>query len=462
MSMMTLQQAAAILDARLRGAAGVGFDAVCTDTRTLRPGDLFVALKGPNFDAHDFVAAAAQQGAVAALVETEIDCDLPQIVVADTRLALGQLAAAWRARFQGQVIGVTGSNGKTTVKEMLACILGQQGAVLATEGNLNNDIGVPLMLLRLRPGQHRAAVIEMGANHAGEIAYLTRLVQPDVALITNAAAAHLEGFGSLEDVAHAKGEIWQGLGKQGTAVINLDDEFADYWRELVVDHRSIGFGMVPSADVRLAEGGVKWTISQGGYKCSFKIQTPAGAVDVAMNLAGKHNVMNALAAAATALVAGATPAHVRTGLESMTPVKGRLEPKVTPWGQLVIDDCYNANPHSLRAAIDVLLQAPGETILVLGDMAELGAQADELHYQVGVEAREKGVDLLLACGQHCRQAVQGFGDKGICFDDQQALKRHLLTLLSEAAHRDAVVLVKGSRSAAMDKVVDSLVAGEAL
>ncbi len=461
MSMMTLQQAAGILAGRLRGEGGVSFDAVSTDSRKLRAGDLFVALKGPNFDAHDFVATAARQGAVAALVERALDCDLPQIIVADSRLALGQLAAAWRAEFQGPVIGITGSNGKTTVKEMVARIMGRRGAVLATAGNLNNDIGVPLMLLRLKPEQHRAAVIEMGANHPGEIAYLTNLVQPNVAVITNAAAAHLEGFGSIEEVAHAKGEIWQGLRETGTAVINLDDEFADYWRELVVDHRSMGFGMLPSADVRLAEGGVHWAISESGYKCSFRIQSPAGAIDIAMNLAGKHNVMNALAAAATALAAGAPLADVQAGLESMAPVKGRLEPKLTPQGQLVIDDSYNANPHSLRVAIEVLLQAPAEKILVMGDMAELGAAAGELHFQVGAEARKKGVDLLLACGDHCQQAVKGFGEKGLCFSDQKALNHYLLALLREPAHRDAVVLVKGSRSAGMEKVVDALIAGEA-
>ena len=459
MSMMTLQQAAKILNAQLVGAGHVSFDAVSTDSRQLKAGDLFVALKGPNFDAHDYVAQAAEQGAVAAIVEKQIACDLPQLIVADTRLALGQLASFWRSQFQGKVIGITGSNGKTTVKEMLARIMGQKGAVLATEGNLNNDIGVPLMLLRLKPEQHNVAVMEMGANHAGEIAYLTSLVQPDVAVITNAAAAHLEGFGSVEDVARAKGEIWQGLRENGTAIVNLDDDFADYWRELVVDHQSMGFGMLPSADVRLGEGGVHWEISGNVYKSNFNLQTPVGSIDIALSLAGKHNVMNALAAAASAIAAGASLVDVQAGLESMAPVKGRLEPKTTRFGQLIIDDSYNANPHSLRAAIDVLLQAEGEKILVMGDMAELGSEADELHYEIGAEARHKGVDQLLACGCHCQEAVKGFGEGAVCFDSQESLTECLLTMLSEPQHKAAVLLVKGSRSAAMEKVVNVLVSG---
>lgn len=457
MSMMTLQQAAKILDAKLLGQGHVSFDAVSTDSRTLTAGDLFVALQGPNFDAHEFVASVADQGAVAAIVEKQVDTKLPQLLVTDCRAALGRLAAAWRAKFHGKVIGITGSNGKTTVKEMVARIMSQKGAVFATEGNLNNDIGVPLMLLRLKPEQHSTAVIEMGANHAGEIAYLTSLVQPNVAVITNAAAAHLEGFGSLEDVARSKGEIWQGLCETGTAVVNLDDDFADYWRELVVDFESIGFGMLPSADVRLAEGGVHWVISAGGYKSIFKIQTPVGSIEIAMDLAGKHNVMNALAAAAAAIAAGASLADVQFGLESMAPVKGRLQPKTTRDGQLVIDDCYNANPESLRAAIDVLLQAPGEKILVMGDMAELGSGADELHFNVGAEAAEKGVDQLLASGKHCQQAVKGFGEAGICFTTQQTLIEHLQVMLKEPVHQDATLLVKGSRSASMENVVNALV-----
>jgi len=459
MTMLTLQQAAKVLDAELIGNAQTSFDAVSIDSRKIVAGDLFVALQGPNFDGHKFVAAAADQGAVAAVVSAQVESEIPQLVVTDTRFALGRLAAAWRSKFQGQVIGVTGSNGKTTVKEMLACIMGQKGPVLATEGNLNNDIGVPLMLLRLKPDQHTAAVIEMGANHGGEIAYLTSLAQPDVAVVTNAATAHLEGFGTLEDVARAKAEIWQGLREDGAAIVNQDDEFTGYWTELVTDYKSLGFGMLPTADVSLADGGVHWEISANGYKSRFSMHTPVGKIDVAMNLAGRHNVMNALAATASALAAGASAADVQAGLESMAPVKGRLQPKVTGHGQLLIDDSYNANPHSFRAAIDVLLQAPGEKILVMGDMAELGATASQHHFSVGEEARKKGIDQLLACGSHCPEAVKGFGNGAICFASQQEMIEHLSAMLAEPDHQNAVLLVKGSRGATMEKVVDALVAG---
>jgi len=459
MTMLTLQQAAKILDAELIGNAQTSFDAVSIDSRKIVAGDLFFALQGPNFDGHKFVAVAADQGAVAAVVSRQVESEIPQLVVADTRLALGRLAAAWRSKFQGQVIGVTGSNGKTTVKEMLARIMEQKGAVLATEGNLNNDIGVPLMLLRLKPEQHQTAVIEMGANHVGEIAYLTSLAQPDVAVVTNAATAHLEGFGSLEDVARAKAEIWQGLREDGAAIVNQDDEFTGYWTELVTDYKSLGFGMLPTADVSLADGGVHWEVSASGYKSRFSMHTPAGRIDVAMNLAGRHNVMNALAATASALAAGASAAEVQAGLESMEPVKGRLQPKVTGQGQLLIDDSYNANPHSFRAAIDVLLQASGETILVMGDMAELGPTASQHHFSIGEEARKKGINQLLACGSHCPEAVKGFADGATCFATQQALIEHLSVMLTDPIYKDAVLLVKGSRGAAMNKVVDALVAG---
>ncbi len=459
MTMLTLQQAAKVLDADVVGEAQTSFDAVSIDSRKVAAGDLFVALSGPNFDGHTFVAAAAEQGAVAVLVSKRVETDLPQLIVADTRLALGRLAAAWRSKFQGKVIGVTGSNGKTTVKEILACIMAQKGAVLATEGNFNNDIGVPLMLLRINPELHHTAVIEMGANHIGEISYLTSLVQPDVAVVTNAAAAHLEGFGTLEDVASAKAEIWQGLREDGMAIVNQDDEFAGYWAELVADHKSLGFGLLPSADISLADGGVHWQISGRSYKSRFKIQTPAGMIDVAMNLAGRHNVMNALAATASALAAGASAAEVQTGLESMAPVNSRLQPKVTDRGQLLIDDSYNANPHSFRAAIDVLLQAQGEKILVMGDMAELGATAGQHHFRIGEEASKKGVDRLLACGSHCAEAVKGFGAGAVYFENQQALIDGLSVMLAEPAHKDAVLLVKGSRGAAMNKVVDAFVVG---
>ncbi len=468
--MMTLQQALAAL-AATDMAKGVGdmmaeFSAVSTDTRKIKPGDLFVALRGPNFDGHEFIVQARECGAVGAIVDHAVDDVLPQIVVSDSRLALGRLGAYWRSRFSGVVLGITGSNGKTTVKEMSAAILAaymeqSQGAhpgmVLATEGNLNNDIGVPLMLLRLRSQQHRFGVIEMGANHPGEIDYLSTLVQPDVAMITNAGYAHIEGFGgTVEHVARAKGEIWTGLKESGTAVINADDTYADYWRELVGERAVLTFGMTPNCDVALGDGGVQWALEYGCFKSHFVIQTASGSVEISMSLAGRHNVMNALAAAAAALAAGATLAAVQAGLNAMRPIKGRLQPKVAATGQLLIDDSYNANPQSMNAAVDVLVQAPGQTILVMGDMGELGEHAPSLHYKVGARAQQRGVTQLLATGPLCREAVHGFGPTAQWFKTQNELIAALSAMLAQSEYSHAAVLVKGSRSAGMERVVEAL------
>jgi UDP-N-acetylmuramoyl-tripeptide--D-alanyl-D-alanine ligase len=465
-AMMTLQQAVAALGGKSTGNMDAGFAAVSTDTRNIKQGDLFVALRGPNFDGHEFIAHARESGAVGAIVDHVVDDALPQIVVDDTRLALGRLGAWWRSRFNGVVLGVTGSNGKTTVKEMIASILAANtersqgdhtGTVLATEGNLNNDIGVPLMLLRLRP-QHRFAVIEMGANHPGEIDYLSTLVQPDVALITNAAAVHLAGFGStVEDVARAKGEIWMGLKESGTAVINADDTYAGYWRELVGERNTLTFGMTPDCDVALGDGGVQWALEHGCFRSRFVIQTAEhGSVEINMALAGRHNIRNALAATAAALAAGATLNDVQTGLNAMKPVKGRLQPKTAMGGQLLIDDSYNANPPSMNAAVDVLVQAPGQTIFVMGDMGELGEQAAALHYQVGERARQQGVTRLLATGPLCREAVRGFGGAAQWFETQDELIGAVNAMLAQSEYRDAAVLVKGSRSSRMERVVEAL------
>lgn len=465
-AMMTLQQVATALSAKTAGSMMAEFSAVSTDTRKIQQGDLFVALRGPNFDGHEFVAQARESGAVGAIVDRVVDDALPQIIVADTRLALGHLGAFWRSRFSGVVVGVTGSNGKTTVKEMLAAMLAANmeqsgthpGLVLATEGNLNNDIGVPLMLLRLRPQQHRCAVIEMGANHQGEIDYLSTLVQPDVALITNAGSAHIEGFGgTVEHVARAKGEIWMGLKESGIAVINADDTYADYWRELVGERTTLTFGMTPDSDVALGDGGVQWAVENGCFSNCFVIQTKThGSVEIAMALAGRHNIMNALAATAAALAAGATLTDVQVGLNAMKPVKGRLQPKIAATGQLLIDDSYNANPQSMNAAMDVLVQALGQTIMVIGDMGELGEQAPVLHYKVGERARQQGVTRLLATGPLSREAVRGFGSAAQWFENQNELIGVLSAMLAQQEFSRAAVLVKGSRSAHMEHVVDAL------
>lgn len=455
--MMTLLQAGHSLNAQrvnFDRDATLSFDGVSTDTRTLNVGQLFFALNGPNFDGHDVLAQARDRGAVAAVVSRQVDDVLPQLLVSDTRLALGQLAGAWRQQFKGKLIALTGSNGKTTVKEMLASILACKGEVLATAGNFNNDIGMPLTLLRLRPEQHQFAVIEMGANHRGEIAYLSGIAQPDVALLNNAGAAHLAGFGSLDAVAKAKGEIWQGLAASGCAIINADDVYSRYWQSKLSGQKTQSFGTTAQADVHLV-GSVSACFEQGQFCSRFEMQTPQGTLSIALPLAGQHNVMNALAATAAALMVGAELADVQQGLETMTPVNGRLQAKKSRWGQLLIDDSYNANPPSLTVAIDVLSQMQGEKIVVLGDMAELGDNAASLHYQAGVVAQQRGIDALYGIGEFSREAVRGFGRGGHGFESQQALIDALCEHLSKTG-KGVAVLVKGSRSAAMDKVVTAL------
>jgi UDP-N-acetylmuramoyl-tripeptide--D-alanyl-D-alanine ligase len=449
-SLMHLAEAARILEGELHGRDS-GLSGVGTDTRALQPGELFVALRGPHFDGHDFLEQAHAAGAAGALVERRVDSPLAQLVVADTRLALGRLAAAHRARYAIPLVAVTGSNGKTTVKEMLAAILGQQGPVLATRGNLNNDIGMPLTLLRLRP-EHRCAVIEMGANHPGEIAYLTSLARPTVALVSNAGPAHLEGFGDLEGVARAKGEIYSGLGDEGIAVINADDRFAPYWDGLNARRRCWHFGMQEPAEVGTEPAGIRFEVGGGGAWTRFRLRTPLGDTDIGLPLAGWHNVMNALAAAAGAMAVGADLSQVRAGLESMRPVTGRLQPRVARGGGWVLNDSYNANPASLQAAIEVLGACPGTRWLILGDMAELGRDADALHAAAGEQARAAGIERLWATGVASRAAAEAFGRGGRHFADQAALIEALLAELGP----DAWVLVKGSRSARMERVVEAI------
>ncbi len=442
-----LQDVALALDARLLGEDGV-FDGVATDTRQLRPGQLFVALQGPNFDGHDYIATAAARGAVAVLVAHEVKTELPQIVVAEPRAALGEMAALWRARFDIPLIAITGSNGKTTVKEMLAAILGQNKKILATLGNLNNEIGLPLTLLQL-DGSHRAAVIEAGASKPGDIAYLTRIAAPTVAVLINAAGAHLAGFGSLESVARSKGEIFAGLAEDGTAIINADDVFADSWREQAGAHRVLSFALDAEADVR-----GRWR-AEG----ALQITTPQGKLSVSLPLSGRHNAMNALAATAAALAAGAVLADIRSGLESLSPVPGRLCWKAGVNGARILDDTYNANPASLLAALEVLADIPGERCLALGDMAELGDEAEALHASAGRRAFDAGVTRLYAVGELSRFAVDAFSE----LDGGQAWHFACQELLVERLQADlragCTLLVKGSRSAHMEHVVDALTEG---
>lgn len=451
---MQLSEAARVLDAELKGA-DAGFRSVSTDTRTLQPGALFVALCGENFDGHDFVEQARVAGAVAAVVSRAVDTALPLLLVDDTRLALGRLAAAHRAARSVPVVAVTGSNGKTTVKEMVAAILAQRGPVLATQGNLNNDIGMPLTLLRLAP-EHAFAVLEMGANHPGEIAYLTNIARPTVALITNAGLAHLEGFGSIEGVAQAKGEIYAGLTPDGTAVINADDAYAGLWDELTRTRRRVHFGLREDAEVHADPASIRFEI-QGERLCtSFRMVTPVGKADIRLPLAGKHNVRNALAAAAAALAVGLSLTEIRAGLDGMQPVKGRLQLRRGLRGARVIDDTYNANPGSLQAGIEVLAVCPGTRWLVLGDMAELGEGSAELHRKVGAQARAAGLDRLWAIGEQSLAAVEAFGVGARHFTAQG----NLIAVLQAELGQDAVVLVKGSRRMRMERVVEALLGAQ--
>jgi len=448
---MALSQAALAVQGRLIGADAM-FHAVTTDSRKAAAGDLFVALRGERFDGHDFVAQCLAQGAVAAMVEREVSADAPQVVVADTRLGLGDLAAHWRGKFDIPLAAVTGSNGKTTVKEMLAAILrvaGGADSVLATEGNLNNDIGLPLTLLKLRE-QHRYAVAEMGMNHVGEIAYLTHIAKPTVALINNAQPAHLAGLGSVEAVARAKGEIFAGLAADGTAVINADDAYAALWRQLAAPHRVLTFGLEQPADVS-----AEYQLQADGSVLQLK--TPQGNAPVRLAVAGLHNVRNALAAAAAALAMGVPLPTIAAGLEHFSGVKGRLQRKEGLGGCVVIDDSYNANPASMRAAIDVLAAVPGNRILVLGDMGELGDEAGRLHLEIGARAKAAGIDALFTLGDLSRHMAEAFGAGAQHFDtrDSNALQA-LVAALQPCLRPQTSVLVKGSRFMRMERVVEAI------
>ncbi len=444
---MQLSAAAAGIHAEYFGE-NVSFTHVSTDTRSLTQGDLFVALQGEHFDGHEYLHQAQEAGAVAAMVSRVPETELPLLKVKDTRLGLGQLAAFWRQHFTLPLAAVTGSNGKTTVKEMIASILRQRGSVLATHGNLNNDIGVPLTLLRLQE-QHRYAVIEMGANHAGEIEYLCTLARPDVAVVTNAAAAHLEGFGSIDGVAHAKGEIFSGLGSAGTAIINADDVYAPLWTQLAGNRKIISFGLGDTADVSAA-----WQQQRDGVQ--LELRTPAGQATLLLRLQGRHNVMNALAATATALALGADLDMVQAGLAQVEAVAGRLQVLQGSAGMRILNDTYNANPASLQAAVDVLAAMPGQKWLVLGDMGELGSGAEQLHADCGKLARASGVMRLYAMGELSRHAVDSFGEGARWFASHADLVRQI----RQDWQGEGVLLVKGSRLMHMEEVVNALQTGD--
>jgi UDP-N-acetylmuramoyl-tripeptide--D-alanyl-D-alanine ligase len=447
--MMLLSHAAEVLNGRMVGE-DVRFTAVSSDSRNLHHGDLFIALRGENFDGYSFVQSAAQGGAVAALVNADSyrdeqpGCSL--LLVDDTRLALGRLAAYWRKQFDIPLVAITGSNGKTTVKEMLASILrmtaGNADAVLATQGNLNNDIGMPLTLLRMNAA-HRYAVIEMGMNHPGEIDYLTRIAEPDVALINNASGAHLEGLGTVKAVAQAKGEIFVGLRPHGTAVINADDEHASLWRGMVGAHQLLEFGLSPDADV----SGTWHTHAEGAQ---MDVTAPQGMFTADLQVPGEHNVRNALAATSAAVALNIPLEKIAAGLEGFGGVAGRLQRKTGRHGAVLIDDTYNANPASMLAAIRVLAKAGGKRVFVMGDMGELGEDAAALHGQIGEAARKAGIDKLYALGELSSNAVREFGAGARHFDRIEELHE----ALEQEMSADATVLVKGSRFMKMDRVVN--------
>ena len=440
----TLARAAASMNGVLHGNDRK-FTGVSTDTRSLREDELFFALEGPNFDGRDYVNKAGASGAAGAVVKSKTDASLTQITVDDARLALGRLAAAWREQLAATIVGVTGSNGKTTVKELIKACLQQQGPAFATRGNFNNDIGMPLMLVRIKK-EHRFAVLEMGANHAGEIAYLASLAKPAIAVITNAAAAHLEGFGSIEGVSQAKGEILQGLGRDGIAVLNADDDYFSYWASQVEDGQVVSFGLGAGADVCAVD------IETGVDGSSFKLQLPDAEQAIDLPLVGTHNVRNACAAAAVAHVCGVAPADIKTALESVAPVGGRLQPLSGCNGATLFDDTYNANPLSVVAAAEFLASLPGDNWLVLGDMKELGDDAAGMHRAVGEAARDCGIDRLFVIGELSRNTVEGFGEHGSWYSNADALIDDLSTALSSSVN----VLVKGSRSMRMEIIVEAL------
>jgi len=423
------------------------YTGVSSDTRTLKPGELFVALRGPRFNANEFVNAAATAGAAGAVADTRIDAPIAQVLVGDTLEALQKSAAVWRAQFTLPVIGVAGSNGKTTCKEMTAAILSRAGETLHTRGSLNNHIGVPLTLHRLEAA-HRFAVIEIGTNHPGEVAALCKLARPTVGLITNAGAEHLEGFGTVEGAARAEGEVISDLDATHTAVLNADDEFVDLWRGST-RAKVVTFGLDKPADFTATD--IHTTIAEG-FVTRFTLATPAGRVPVDLHLAGQHNVANALCAAAAAMAAGATLDHVRAGLATMRPVPGRLQFKTAPNGAWVIDDSYNANPSSMKAGIEVLANVDARRWLVMGDMGELGDAAVESHGEIGRFARNHRVDRMFATGKLSALAVEAFGSGAQWFADAEALARAVNSELT----REVCVLVKGSRSARLERVVEAL------
>lgn len=434
---LTLARIAHLTNGRLIGEDEV-VTGLSTDTRTLQKGNLFVALIGKKFDPHELIETRGSGYASAVLVEHRLNVKCPQVVVHNTYSALQSLAGAWRDGFKIPVIGITGSNGKTSVKELTKKILATQGNVLATSGNLNNHVGVPLTLLDLHE-KHRYAVIEMGANHAGEIEKLAQLVDPDVGVITNVGPAHLEGFGSIEGVAHAKGELYQCLNPRGIAVVNADEPYRQLWEKEIGERKKITFGVDRKADVS----------GQRVRAGAIKIITPVGEIHTHLQAIGPHVMYNALAAVAACLSVGIGLDDIKVGLESAKPVPGRLVELKGFGGACILDDSYNANPASLYAALDAQAQENGESWLVFGDMGELGEESIRLHKKAGEKAKEFGVTRLLALGDLAKHAVDSFGTGAAHFSDHETI----IEVLRRDLHEKICVLVKGSRAMQLDKIV---------
>ncbi|PPD53028.1 MAG: UDP-N-acetylmuramoyl-tripeptide--D-alanyl-D-alanine ligase [Methylotenera sp.] len=445
--MMQLSTIAQAINGKLLGA-DVAVQSVGTDSRAIVSNQLFVAIKGENFDGNQFAETAIQQGAAAVLVSDAQTKARPAILVDDTKLALGQLAKYWRNQFHMPVIAITGSNGKTTTKEMLTAILGaatkDAQKVHATVGNLNNDIGMPLTLLKLRK-EHAYAVIEMGMNHLGEIDYLSRIAQPNIALINNAGTAHIGELGSRENIAKAKGEVFNGLNVNGVAVINADDAFCAYWQSLNAGKKIITFAISKAADVTAS-------YEELDGLSHMQLNTPTGSITFKLNVLGKHNIANALAASAAAVALGVSNQDIANGLQNMQAVRSRLQRKTGLNEALLIDDTYNANPDSMKAAIDVLAAMGSCSVFVMGDMGELGADAAKMHTEIGVYAKQKGIGHLLALGELSELAATAFGEGAqhfLVLDDVISNTKKLM-------QKNVTVLVKGSRFMKMERVVAPL------
>lgn len=451
--MMMLSEIANAVNGRLIGA-DVLVQSVGTDSRNIVKNQLFIGIKGENFDGNSYALEAIKQGAAAVLLSDANTQASPAVVVQDTRLALGKIAKHWREKFKIPLVAVTGSNGKTTIKEMIAAILvAAKETVLATQGNLNNDIGVPLTLLKIR-AEHAIAVIEMGMNHLGEIDYLTRIAQPTVAVINNAGTAHIGELGSRDNIAKAKGEIFAGLAVDGIAVINADDNFAEYWKSLNDNRKIVTFGLNKVADVSAS-------YQVNGNLTEINLKTPSGQIELILSVLGVHNIHNALAASAVAVALDVSNEDIAKGLAAFGAVKGRLNWLVSANGAVVIDDTYNANPDSMRAAIDVLANQKTLQIFVMGDMAELGADAPQMHADIGAYAKQKGISHFLTFGDLTKKSAQEFGAQGLGTGAQHfSTLETLVAGIKLLMKKETTVLVKGSRFMQMERVVKEILGKE--